>query len=327
MARRHGTELQRTARLPGEESSSHLDGSDVQVPDVRVLGPVSVHIDGRQVEVGGPKPTLLLALLIARPGVVVSSDALIDGLWGNDPPPTARKAVQVHVSNLRRALGDDFPLRTSAGGYLVDADELNIDAVHFERAVAAAGAALEDEPGAAAGVLREALTWWSGPPYAGLGDCDALAPTISRLTELRLHAQSIFYDARLRLGQHVEVVGDLDALTTDHPYREDLRRLQMLALYRSGRQTEALRVYSRTRALLVDELGIEPSADLRELQGKILDQSQELDLVATGDRCNPPTTRPTCQAAMSCASLSVPTMSASSTAPIRRRPAVKWRSK
>jgi DNA-binding SARP family transcriptional activator/WD40 repeat protein/energy-coupling factor transporter ATP-binding protein EcfA2 len=281
MARRHGTELHRTAPVPGREApSSGVDGSDVHVPDVRVLGPLSVHIDGRQMEVGGPKPTLLLALLIARPGVVVSLDALIDGLWGDDPPPTARKAVQVHVSNLRRALGDEFPLCTAAGGYLVDADELHIDAVEFERTVAAAGAVLEDDPGTAAKSLREALTWWSGPAYAGLGDCEALAPTISRLTELRLHAQSILYDARLRLGQHVEVVGDLDALTTDHPYREDLRRLQMLALYRSGRQTEALRVYTRTRALLVDELGIEPSAELRELQGMILDQSPDLELVA-----------------------------------------------
>lgn len=260
-------------------------------PSVRVLGPLSVFVDGRPVEIGGPKPTLLLALLIARAGEVVSSDALIDGLWGDDPPPTARKAVQVHVSNLRRALGDDFPLHTSAGGYLVDGADLTIDAVQFERVVVDAGAVLEDEPGVAATALREALAWWSGPAYAGLGDCDALVPTISRLVEMRLHAQSLLYDARLRLGQHVEVIGDLDALTTDHPYREDLRRLQMLALYRAGRQTEALRVYTRTRALLVDELGIEPSPELRELQSRILDQSPDLDLagpviddVDTGDR-------------------------------------------
>ena len=244
-----------------------------------MLGPVSVHVDGHLVDVGGPKPTLLLALLVARAGVVVSWDALIDGLWGDDPPPTARKAVQVHVSNLRRALGSEFPLQTSAGGYLLDADSIAVDALEFEQTVDAAGRALESDPGAAATALREALARWTGPAYAGLGDCEALVPTIARLTELRLHAQSLFYDARLRLGQHVEIVGDLDALTTDHPYREDLRRLQMLALYRSGRQTEALRVYTRTRALLVDELGIEPSADLRELQGGILDQSPDLDLV------------------------------------------------
>jgi DNA-binding SARP family transcriptional activator/WD40 repeat protein/tRNA A-37 threonylcarbamoyl transferase component Bud32 len=257
-----------------------VDLVDDRIPNVSVLGPLAVVVHGRPVDIGGPKPTVLLALLVSQPGIVVSSDALIDGLWGDDPPPTARKAVQVHVSNLRHALGEEFPLRTSGGGYLVDRDEIVVDAVQFEDAVAAAGAALEDEPAEAARSLRDALAWWRGPAYAGLADCDALAPTIARLAELRLRAQSIFYEARLRLGQHVEVVGDLDALTTDHPFREDLRRLQMLALYRSGRQTEALRVYTRTRNLLVDELGIEPSAELRELQGRILDQSPDLDLVA-----------------------------------------------
>lgn len=261
-----------------EAEVSTAPAATAQAATVRVLGPVTVLIEGRPVDVGGPKPTLLLALLVGRAGAVVSWEALIDGLWGEDPPLTARKAVQVHVSNLRRALGDGFPLRTSSGGYLLDADQVAIDAIEFERTVDAASRAMEHDPAAVATELRGALAWWSGPAYAGLGDCDALTPTIARLTELRLHAQSLLYEARLRLGQHVEIVGDLDALTTDHPYREDLRRLQMLALYRSGRQTEALRVYSRTRALLADELGIEPSVDLRELHGKILDQSPELVL-------------------------------------------------
>ncbi len=279
MATPHSTELH--PATPETDREMALD--DGQVPSVRVLGPLTVRLGGRSIDVGGPKPTLLLALLVARAGAVVSWHALIDGLWGDDPPPTARKAVQVHVSNLRRALGDDFPLRTSAGGYLLDADAVSIDARRFEQTVDEAGRTVSSDPAAAAAALREALAWWSGPAYAGLGDCEALVPTIARLTELRLHAQSLWYDARLRLGQHVEIVGDLDALTTDHPYREDLRRLQMLALYRSGRQTEALRVYSRTRALLVEELGIEPSAELRELHASILDQSPELDLVVPLD--------------------------------------------
>ncbi len=279
MATPHSTDLHPTTAAPSREAAP----DDSQVASVQVLGPLSVRIGGRPVDVGGPKPTLLLALLVARAGAVVSWHALIDGLWGDDPPPTARKAVQVHVSNLRRTLGDDFPLRTSAGGYLLDADAVSIDAQRFERTVDSAGRTVSSDPAAAAAGLRDALAWWSGPAYAGLGDCDALAPTIARLTELRLHAQSLWYEARLRLGQHVEIVGDLDALTTDHPYREDLRRLHMLALYRSGRQTEALRVYSRTRALLVEELGIEPSAELRELHAKILDQSPDLELVVAVD--------------------------------------------
>ncbi len=267
--------------LAAEAEVSTAPDATVEAAAVHVLGPVTVLVGGRPVDVGGPKPTLLLALLVACAGAVVSWEALIDGLWGEDPPPTARKAVQVHVSNLRRVLGDEFPLHTSSGGYLLDADRVAIDAIEFERTVDTASRAMERDPAAVATELRDALASWSGPAYAGCGDCDALAPTITRLTELRLHAQSLLFEARLRLGQHVEIVGDLDALTTDHPYREDLRRLQMLALYRAGRQTEALRVYSRTRTLLVDELGIEPSVELRELHGKILDQSPDLDLVVT----------------------------------------------
>ncbi|MEM9711856.1 MAG: BTAD domain-containing putative transcriptional regulator [Actinomycetota bacterium] len=245
--------------------------------EIQVLGPLVVRRDGRDLDIGGPKPKLLLALLVARVGQVVSVDRLIDGLWDEDPPATARKAVQVHVSNLRRALGEDFPLRTASGGYLIGVDGLLVDAVAAEAAVDEAVATIRTQPATAARLADEALGRWCGPPLSGL-EAEAVQATITRLDELRLQAKVLRYDARLRLGHHAEVLPELDADTAEHPFREDLRALHVLALYRCGRQADALRAYQRTRSALVEQLGVEPSAELRQLHQRILEQDPGLEL-------------------------------------------------
>lgn len=247
---------------------------------VQVLGPITVVAPDGPVDPGGPKPRLLLALLLAASGHTVTTEQLIDGLWGEDPPATARKTVQVHVSNLRRKLGATFPLETSRAGYRIECDRLTVDAVEFERELGRSEAVLESDPGTAGEILAVALGRWRGPAYADIADEPAIQPRAARLTELRLRAVEQRIDAELRLGRHERVLGELETLTVDHPYRERLRTLQMLALYRSGRQTDALRAYDRTRHVLADQLGIDPGPELRQLHQLVLEQSPELDLIS-----------------------------------------------
>ncbi|MFK7919525.1 MAG: BTAD domain-containing putative transcriptional regulator, partial [Ilumatobacter sp.] len=252
--------------------------------EVQVLGRLIAHRARIVIDVGGPKPRLLLALLVANLGEVVSMDALIDGLWGDEPPATARKAVHVNVSNVRRAMGPGFEIDTVGTGYRIDATSLTVDAVEFERAVGQARTAVDTDPAATCRVVERALRLWNGAPYAEFAECEALRSTVVQLDELRLQAQVLLFDARMRLGNHADVVGELEALATDHPFREDFRRLHMIALYRSGRQAEALRAFQRTRTTLIDELGLEPSTDLRSLHQQILEQSPALDLPSTSTR-------------------------------------------
>ncbi|MDH3704429.1 MAG: protein kinase [Acidimicrobiia bacterium] len=249
--------------------------------EIQALGPLTVHGEGVSADLGGPKQRLVLALLIVDIDRVVTTDRLIDGLWGDDPPPTARKAVQVHVSNLRRALGDGFPLRTAPGGYILQSADLDVDAVTFERELDAATAMLRTDPLGTDRMLLDAIGRWRGAPYADLGDEPALRAEIARLDELRLRALEVRLDGQLRVGRHAESVGELTTLCAEHPYRERFAELLMLALYRSGRQTEALRAFDRTRSVLVEELGVEPGPDLRALHEQILQQSAELDLDET----------------------------------------------
>lgn len=256
-----------------------MGNDDDTAYSVLVLGPVAVIGPDGPADPGAPKSRLLLALLATEAGHTVTTERLIDGLWGDAPPATARKAVQVHVSNLRRSVGADFPLETIRAGYRLDSDRVLIDAREFERDVEAAESALEQDPAEAAATLTSALARWRGPPYADLADEPAIRPDATRLTELRVRAVEQRIDADLRLGRHERVLGELESLTADHPYRERLRALQLLALYRSGRQAEALRAYERTRVTLVDELGIDPGPELRRLHQQLLDQSPDLDLV------------------------------------------------
>jgi DNA-binding SARP family transcriptional activator len=241
--------------------------------EFRILGPLEVWHEGRQIPVRGARQRALLAILLLRANEVVSSDRLVDLLWGDEAPePTA---LRVRVSQLRKALGGDGALQTQSPGYVLRIDDDQLDLRRFERLVAAA---IEQPPAVAAERLREALDLWRGEPLAEFA-YEAFAQTaIRRLEELRLGALERRIDADLALGQHRELIPELEALAAEQPLREGPVRQLMLVLYRSGRQVDALGVYRRCRETLVDELGLEPSRTLQELEAAILRQDAGLEL-------------------------------------------------
>jgi DNA-binding SARP family transcriptional activator len=244
--------------------------------EVHVLGPLEAVVDGVPVPLGPPQQRALLALLALRAGEVVSRDRIVDELWGERPPATAAKVVQGYVSALRKVLVTDV-VRTRSPGYVLGLEADALDLERFERLAAAGRTALADGHAAdAAARLREALALWRGPPLADLGAVPFASGEAARLEELRLAALADRIEADLALGRG-EVTGELDALVAEHPLHERLRRQHMLALYRAGRQAEALAAYQAARRALVDELGIEPSRELRELEQAILRQDPGLD--------------------------------------------------
>jgi YVTN family beta-propeller protein len=256
----------------------------------RVLGPLEVETDNGPVTLGGQKERLLLALLLTRPNQVVPVEALIEGLWGVDPPATAAKTLQSHVVRLRRAL-EPARARGAAGevlvtrepGYLLRVAPGALDAARFEELTATARRALSDgRADQAASTLREALGLWRGRAFEEFLDADVGAAESDRLAELRLVALEDRVEADLRLGRHREVVAELEGLVRDHPLRERLWAQLLLALYRSGRQADALLAYQRARSILVEELGIDPGAELRRLHAAILAQDPALDLKVPG---------------------------------------------
>ena len=227
-------------------------------------------------------------MLVLSAGEVLSSDRLIEALWGERPPPTAAKTVQVYISRLRKTL-NGAPASSSGGlivtvdhGYMLRVEPDQVDVHAFERLLDRGRDAFSDhEFGAAATVLRHALGLWRGAPLADFTFDAFAAADIARLQELRLEALEIRIDADLALGRHAALVAELEALTTEEPLRERLRAARMLALYRCGREPEALELYRETRRVLVDELGMEPSPALRELHEAILRQDPELRPPAT----------------------------------------------
>ncbi|RLE12060.1 MAG: hypothetical protein DRJ28_09685, partial [Actinobacteria bacterium] len=237
-----------------------------------VLGPVEVSEARRPLSVGGPKQRTVLALLIARAGSAVSTDALVDGVYGDESPDGARRSIQTYVSNLRGELGN--VIEATGSGYVLGADRSEIDALRFEDAVSEAAGV--DDPESASEVLREALALWRGHPYADVDGLFELTAERTRLTELRMSAIELRVDNDLERGHHRQLIAELDSLTQEHPLRERFRAQQMLALYRCGRQAEALRAYEKTRNYLVDEMGLDPSPDLRDLEQLILDQDPAL---------------------------------------------------
>jgi DNA-binding SARP family transcriptional activator len=243
--------------------------------EFRVLGPVEVRDGDRTLLVGGRKPRALLAALLLRVGEEVSAERLIDDLWGERPPQTAKNSLHNCVSALRRTLGAEV-LVTRPSGYALEIEPEQVDLERFRRLVQWARAAASDEQRAVA--LREALELWRGPPLADVAYEPFALLEAPRLEEQRLAAREDLIEAELALGRQSDLLPELEALIEAHPYDERLRAQQMLALYRAGRQADALEAYSETRRFLVDELGLEPSEPLRELQAAMLRQDEKLAL-------------------------------------------------
>jgi DNA-binding SARP family transcriptional activator/class 3 adenylate cyclase len=259
--------------------------------DFRLLGPLEAQDGSAPVSLGGAKQRALLALLLLNANVTVTSDRLIDELWGDEPPETARKMVQIYVSQLRKLLPDGV-LRTQASGYSLELGGQELDLARFGvlasegRAELAAGRA-----GRGSELLREALAMWRGPALAEFEEPFARIEG-ARLEELRLAVLEDRIEADLELGRHADLVAELEALVQQHPERERLRGQHMLALYRCGRQAEALETYHEGRRVLDERVGLRPSAALRELEERILRQDPALAPPATRAPTMPPSPVP-----------------------------------
>jgi DNA-binding SARP family transcriptional activator len=234
--------------------------------EFRILGPLEVLENDRPIPLGGARQRALLAILLTRANEVVSTDRLIDDLWGEAPPRTALNTLQYYVSQLRKLLGADR-IVTRPPGYAVRVEPDELDLALFER--------LLEEGGGER--VREALGLWRGPPLADFAYEEFAQAEAARLEELRLAALEQRIDADLALGRHAELVGELEQLIVQHPLRERPRGQLMLALYRSGRQAEALEAYQAMRRAFVDELGIEPGPALQELERAMLRHDRALD--------------------------------------------------
>jgi DNA-binding SARP family transcriptional activator len=242
------------------------------VIEFRILGPFTVLDDGKPVSIQGAKERAVLAILLLNTGQVVSADHLIDALWETETPATARNSLHVRIAALRKTLGS-ARIETKPTGYAVQAQSGELDLQRFEQLILRGRG--ED--------LREALALWSGPPLADFERERWAASAIARLEEMRLLALERLADIDLELGRHAELVGQLEAELVEHPFRERLRAQLMLALYRSGRQADALAAYRAGRAAMVEQLGIEPYPAMQELEQAILRQDPALDLGQPGE--------------------------------------------
>lgn len=257
--------------------------------EVRLLGPVELLSARGQVPIGSAKQRALLAFLALHPQRLLTYDVLIDGLWGHDPPDETVKALRFHVSRLRgilRQADDADRLRTRPGGYQLVLAEDAVDALRFERAIAGARLARSEgaTPDTVSRALHDALDLWVGPAFADINGEPFVVGERRRLEELRLAATEDYFAAELAAGRHAETVGELERMVDRHPLRERLWELLITALYRSGRQADALAAYQRVRRILAVELGIEPSAPLRQLEHKVLVQDAGLAAPSTSPR-------------------------------------------
>src|SRR6266545_4569263 len=246
--------------------------------EFRILGPLEMLDGSRVVSLGGRRKRAVLAILLLHLNRVVSSDRLIEELWGERPPATALQTVRVHVSQIRKVLGRDL-LRTLPAGYLLELGPDQLDASRFERLLDEGRAAIAvGDAASAAALLHEGLDLWRGPALADFTFEPFAQAEIARLEDLRVSALEGRIEADLALGGNMELVGELEALIAEHPLRERFRAQLMLALYRVGRQSDALDAYREARRLLVEELGLEPSPELRALEGALLRQDGSLGL-------------------------------------------------
>jgi DNA-binding SARP family transcriptional activator len=249
--------------------------------EIRLLGPVELYSGRGVVPIGSPKQRALLAFLALHPKRVVTYEVLIDGLWGPAQPDASVEALRFHVSRLRgilRQVDDTDRLRTRPGGYQLVVDEDAIDVCRFEHAIAGARLARSEgaDPDVVSGVLRDALDLWAGPAFADINGEPFVLGERQRLEELRLTASEDYFATELAGGRHSEAVPELERMVDRNPLRERFWELLITALYRSDRQADALAAYQRLRRILADELGLEPSARLRELEHRVLVQDTGL---------------------------------------------------
>jgi WD40 repeat protein/DNA-binding SARP family transcriptional activator/class 3 adenylate cyclase len=249
-------------------------GSRMQL---RILGPLEVDAGSGPIPLGGPRQRAVLAHLIVRGNELIPAETLVDELWGEEPPERARNIIQTYISNLRRTLGGDR-IEWRSPGYVLRVDRSEVDAARFDALVREAKKALSADAGIALGKLEDALSLWRGPALAGLADQPLLLAEATRLDHLRLEAQEARVDALLATGAQARAIGELEVLLAHHPLRESLWGRLMLALYRDGRQGDALAAFQRARKTLADELGIDPSSELARLHERILRQDPALDL-------------------------------------------------
>jgi DNA-binding SARP family transcriptional activator len=258
--------------------------SDPAAPALLILGPLRLQGADGEVALGGDKPRRLLAALALHAGEWISADRLIDLIWAESAPRSARQNLQTYVWSLRRSLrragAGGIDLQAQANGYLLAAGPDALDWHMFRLLVKAGGRRVKSDPAAAAERLRAAVDLWRGPALADLADgLPQLAARITGLEEARLSAVEQRVEADLAAGRHCDVVAELAEFVCVHPFRERFRAQQMLALYRCGRQAEALIAYQSLRRELADSLGIDPSLELASLQAAILRRDAALDLL------------------------------------------------
>ncbi|MDH2425007.1 AfsR/SARP family transcriptional regulator [Sphaerisporangium sp. TRM90804] len=237
----------------------------------QILGPLTLTVDGSPVDLKGGKVQTLLALLLSSPNIAVPDDQLVDGLWPSDPPPSTAANLRAYIRTLRGILGDPERIIRAARGYLLEVEPHEVDALRFGRLTSRSEQLLRtNDTALAAETLRSALDEWTGTPFAGLHDCAILRTEAAVLEEQRLTATNQWIELQFDLGRHTDMIPVLVQLVEDFPLRETLRARLMEALYRSGRQAEALELYRGTRTLFVESLGIEPGPQLRDLEQAIL---------------------------------------------------------
>jgi WD40 repeat protein/DNA-binding SARP family transcriptional activator len=245
--------------------------------EFRCLGPLHVAEGDHAIPLGGPKQRLLLAHLIRRANQPVQATQLIDEIWGDDPPRAVRASLQSYVSHLRRALGTNR-IESHGQGYLLRVDPGELDLMRLTELVADGRAHLDEDPEGAVRTLRTALGLWNGLPFGDLADEPSLQPEITRLEELRISVEEDRIGAELALGRQTQLVEELELLTSAHPLRERLWAQLMLALYRAERPGDALAAFERARRVLSEELGLDPSPELKRLHEQVLNQDRALEL-------------------------------------------------
>ena len=270
-------------------AGSHEATTSIRLVEVGILGLLEVREGGDVVSIDAPKERAILEVLAIRVGEVVQAGTLVEALWGEDAPQSALRSLQSHLSRLSGALPDGL-ISSSEQGYSLMLHRVDVDVHRFEQLLASGREALGAvDPRRAVPLLDDALQLWRGTPLVDLADGAFRIGQVTRLTELKATAEELRVEARLALGHHEELIGEIELLVAESPLRERRWAQLMMALHRSGRRADALAAYGRLRNVLREELGVSPSAPVRELDSQILFEDQALDVPISP----PPRTVPT----------------------------------